>query len=315
MRLSFVVPVYNVEAYIERCISSLLHQDINDYEIVIVNDGSKDRSIEIVRQKFSSEKIIIVEQENRGPSAARNLGISIARGEYLWFIDSDDYIEENCLASVLSSVEEKDLLIMKNGILEKESESLLSYPGVYDIDRITKAALLENFIPASPYYVIKKQLLLDNNVYFKHGVLHEDMEFMPRMIFVANTFCIYKKPLYHQSVRSGSITHSYNPKRAVDVLSNAETIFDFYKKHEQDPQSSMLLVSGGKCIVYGVILSMDMPKEEQAAYIKMISNNDKAMCVLKKSPALRHRIQGAILSFCPKFYIKLFVFFYKKKYA
>ena len=98
MKLSIVVPVYNVEKYIVRCISSLISQDYDDYEIIIVNDGTPDNSIEVLTSKISDERITIIHQENGGLSSARNVGMHHANGEYIWFVDSDDWVEKNCLS-------------------------------------------------------------------------------------------------------------------------------------------------------------------------------------------------------------------------
>ena len=104
MKISLIVPVYNVEKYIEKCLLSCLKQDIpqSDYEIIVVNDGSPDSSLAIAeRIAAAATNIIIVSQKNGGLSAARNTGLKIAKGDYIWFIDSDDTIKENCLKSIV----------------------------------------------------------------------------------------------------------------------------------------------------------------------------------------------------------------------
>ena len=102
MKISVVVPVYNVENYISKCVSTLLNQGYDDYEIIIVDDGSKDRSIEIVKNTFKDSRIKIIRQENKGLSGARNTGLRAASGDYVWFVDSDDWIEENCLPEIVN---------------------------------------------------------------------------------------------------------------------------------------------------------------------------------------------------------------------
>ena len=105
MDLSIIIPVYNVEKYIEKCLLSCIKQDISyeDYEIVVVNDGSPDNSITIVERIAKDySNIRIINQENQGLSGARNTGMKHAKGNYIWFVDSDDYIEENCLGRIVS---------------------------------------------------------------------------------------------------------------------------------------------------------------------------------------------------------------------
>ena len=94
--ISIIVPVYNVEKYLERCLDSILSQTFSDFELILVNDGSTDHSLEICRSYAEKdERILLIDQENRGLSAARNAGIAVAKGEYLGFVDSDDYIAQN----------------------------------------------------------------------------------------------------------------------------------------------------------------------------------------------------------------------------
>ena len=103
MKLSIVIPVYNVEKYVNRCLLSVLNQKVssNEYEIVIVNDGSTDSSLSIVEEMIESyNNVILVSQENAGLSAARNRGLLLAKGDYIWFVDSDDWIDDDSLISI-----------------------------------------------------------------------------------------------------------------------------------------------------------------------------------------------------------------------
>ena len=104
MLLSFIIPVYNTEEYLESCIQSLLEQDISqdEYEIICINDGSSDRSLEILKHFSQNYKnIIVVDQKNFGVCASRNRGLDLAKGEYIWFIDSDDFIKKNILGTLM----------------------------------------------------------------------------------------------------------------------------------------------------------------------------------------------------------------------
>ena len=116
MKLTIIIPIYNVEPYIKRCLMSCILQDSSlgeEYEIICVNDGTKDKSAEIAKEiALSYNGVVVIDQENGGLSSARNTGLSYARGEYVWFVDSDDYIEENCLPRILSYLNE-DLDILQ----------------------------------------------------------------------------------------------------------------------------------------------------------------------------------------------------------
>lgn len=115
MKLSIIIPVYNVELYVEKCLCSCAEQNLSpdEYEIIVINDGTKDNSLEIV-EKVAKDytNIFIYSQENKGLSATRNKGLSLAKGEYEWFVDSDDWIEKNCLKDIVSNIEGFDVLAM-----------------------------------------------------------------------------------------------------------------------------------------------------------------------------------------------------------
>ena len=116
MRLSIVIPVYNTEPYLEKCLGSCLKQDIDisDYEIVIVNDGTKDNAMSVA-ERFGDEypNVRIISQENAGLSVARNVGLSHSEGDYVWFVDSDDYISQNSLGLVFEKISENPDVICR----------------------------------------------------------------------------------------------------------------------------------------------------------------------------------------------------------
>ena len=134
MLVSVIIPVYNVEKYIEKCVTSVLEQTFDDFEIIVVIDGSTDGS-EAKARKLQEEnpgKIIIINQENKGLGGARNTGIINARGEYLLFVDSDDYIEKNLLADATKIIksENSDVVIFDFDYVD-ESGALLSRKGLF----------------------------------------------------------------------------------------------------------------------------------------------------------------------------------------
>ena len=118
-KLSIIVPVYNVENWLSRCASSLINQDLDksEYEIIFVNDGSTDDSFEIAKKYSESyDNIILISQENKGLSAARNAGINKANGKYIWFVDSDDWIEPNIAGQLLKEAEDCGLDVLCFGL-------------------------------------------------------------------------------------------------------------------------------------------------------------------------------------------------------
>src|SRR5690554_3713943 len=139
IKISLIIPVYNVEKYLEKCLNSCMNQDISEeeYEIIIVNDGTKDSSLSIAlkfEQKYKNIKVY--SQENQGLSAARNKGLSLAKGEYVWFIDSDDWIKENCLKSITDKCFKENLdalAIAAANVIDGKNERRFNFntSGVY----------------------------------------------------------------------------------------------------------------------------------------------------------------------------------------
>lgn len=227
-KLSIIVPVYNVEQYIEKCIASLLVDGCDDYEIVVVNDGTKDNSMEVMHKCFNDPRIRIVEQENGGLSAARNHGIAVAQGEYIWCVDSDDWVETTEIPKMIAKLD---------GWLD--ALYFGSYYYNYDNTEESKVAVLDNkaatgselactsFAHCAPYYVMRKGMLDDNHLRFTEGILHEDSLFTPVMITHCDKVRRYENPVYHHFQRVGSITHTVTPKRIYDMIYVVKTLVGY----------------------------------------------------------------------------------------
>lgn len=230
--LSIIIPVYNVEKYLEHCIESCIHQKIYDYEIILVNDGSTDNSLNIVgRYNDKYNHITIISQENKGLSIARNNGLSVAKGEYVWFVDSDDWIECNCLEEIYKVLikNQPDILqlqyqlVYEDGHIEKSSLCLI------EGDKNGKEVLINGGLPdPAQFSIYKRQFLLENNLLFYPKIYHEDSEFKPRATYYAKSIVSYDKVVYNYFQRSsGSITSNFKLKNAVDILTVNQSLYDF----------------------------------------------------------------------------------------
>lgn len=228
--LSIIVPVYNVEKYIEKCISSLLVPDCNDYEIIIVNDGTKDKSIDVVKERFNDSRIRIIEQENTGLSAARNHGIKESQGAYVWCVDSDDWVETEEIRGILSELKKEvdlDLLYFNKYFKNFETSGEESLIELSNKAETGKALACKSFSHCAPYYVIRKQLLIDNQLEFKVGILHEDSLFTPQMIPLCRRVLCYAPPVYHYRQREGTITHTVSSKRLYDLIGVLQELVEY----------------------------------------------------------------------------------------
>lgn len=228
IKLSIIITIYNVEKYISKCLESVFIQNVksNTFEVIVVNDGTLDNSMSIVN-KFSIKypNLKIIEQCNHGLSAARNTGLRAAKGEYVWFVDSDDWITENCFEDIISFLKKYKSQIFitpLKSILESTGEINIDYNlGFNNIDFISGINYLKKGVRVTPIqiYIFNKFFLEKYNLEFMYGVLHEDLEFAPKALYFAKDVCIINRPFYNYLVRvNGSITSEFTIKRSEDIV-------------------------------------------------------------------------------------------------
>ncbi|GAA3606572.1 glycosyltransferase [Flavivirga amylovorans] len=238
MRLSIIIPVYNVEKYIARCIESLLNQDLheNEYEILIINDGSKDDSISIAKQ-FSDKhsNIIIYNKENGGVGSARNKGIDLAKGKYVYFIDPDDYLANNVLRLILDysdTYELEILTFLSTGTsLFSLLESVSDRNKAYALNKMNGIDYIGNVGYKSEvwWYIINRDFLKKSGVKFIEGRWMEDAIFTTSLFI--KTHFITQLPIdVHRHVkRVGSAMTSREPDHYLNVIydnENAALVFN-----------------------------------------------------------------------------------------
>ena len=246
LRLSFIVPFYNVEPYIEECIRSLYLQDIpwNEYEVICVDDCSPDGSRAIVErlQKEYSTLRILTTPENMRQGGARNMGLDVAKGRYIWFVDSDDYIQPNCLKKLLSQAEEENLDILDFdfdfdaiGIQYGMQKNSSSYTmGIctgteYIFDPRVKWALKCGAVCGG---IIKTELLNKNNLRFAEKVQYEDTDYSMRMFYLAKRVKHIGDKLYMHRYVATSVTNSKITK--LNILYRVEAIKRFINLYNTD---------------------------------------------------------------------------------
>lgn len=228
--VSVIVPFYNVENYIEKCLETLVNQTLEDIEIILVNDGSKDRS-KIIVDKFLKqypEKIVYLEKENGGLSDARNYGIPYAKGEYIAFLDSDDYVEKNMYEEMyeLAKRENSDM-VQCNFYWEypdknkRKIADLKEYSG-------KKEMLVKTRVEAWNKLIRREILIRNSEIRFPKGLRYEDVEFTYKLVPYVEKVSILNKPFIHYIQRGNSISNTQNErtKEIFDVLDN---VIEFYK--------------------------------------------------------------------------------------
>ena len=227
-KVSVIVPFYNVEGYIEKCLETLVNQTLEDIEIILVNDGSKDRSIEIVNKFLEAypEKLVYLEKENGGLSDARNYAIPYAKGEYIAFLDSDDYVEKDMYQKMyeLAKKENSDMV---------ECDFYWEYPDKLkkDVGVIYngKKEMLEKVRVVAWNKLIRREILEKTEVKFPKGYRYEDVEFTYKLVPFIEKVSFLKKPCVHYIQREGSISNSQN-ERTKEIFDVLDHVIDYYKE-------------------------------------------------------------------------------------
>lgn len=245
--LSIIIPVYNVENYIDECIGSILSQDFTDYEVILVDNASTDSSgriCEIYANKNSNIRVIHL-KVNALPSGARNAGLDIARGEYVHFCDSDDYYAEDCFNKISDILHrEKSEVLMGQFICIPEKGAYVCNDIQLDTtpfvqggsSNIAEYLLSLPKLLCTPWrFIVKRELLLVNNLRFIEGYNSEDEEWFPKVICCAEMFSLLKEPFYYYRPRAvGSITsiktYTYSKSHLVVALS----LLSFIKEKNYD---------------------------------------------------------------------------------
>lgn len=244
MLLSIIVPVYNVEKYLRKCVDSLLAQDLlpEEYEIILVDDGSTDQSGTICDEYAAEHPLLkAIHQQNGGLSVARNSGIAVAQGRYVQFVDSDDYLEPNVLKILAEKMETDQLDVLRFNYrnVNKQYEEIepnkdpkrwVDYSNEV-CDGLT--FLNERLGPAcyACQFMVRRELLTDCR--FKEGIYFEDTEWTPRMLLKANRAASTDTMVYNYLVREGSITQSVDEKKKRKVFDDKLSLIDALKSQMQ----------------------------------------------------------------------------------
>lgn len=243
MELSIIVPIYNVEDYLEECLESLYNIKNIELEIILVNDGSKDNSFKIM-EKFKDmypEKTVLINKENGGLSSARNAGMKAAVGEYISFIDSDDFIDVDEFERFFKEGQ-KDKLDVIVGNMKYYTPEKTGDP-LFRSDMIKNSGILKGvdffwelfqkpkcFREEVVDDIYRREFLLKNDIWFNENIVHEDSEFTPLVYLKAEKVRYIDRAFYFYRQRTGSIMNKVSEKSIVSLESICERFFDEYKK-------------------------------------------------------------------------------------
>ncbi|MGL5616050.1 MAG: glycosyltransferase [Sarcina sp.] len=291
--LSVIVPVYNVEKYIKECIESLLSQNIDNMEIIIVDDGSKDDSITIVKE-FNDERLTVLHKENGGLSSARNFGLEAAKGEYVCFIDSDDFIKgKDSFKKLYEKAKRENLDILtgkfswyyseKNIKEDKRTEPLALKEPISGKEYLKRALKIDAYIAIACTQFYKREFLNKNSLKFKEGIFHEDEQFTPRALLKAERVNVSLIDFYMYRQREGSIMNSSSKSKDSKRVEDVYGIFrdlakEIDNEKDEDLKRELRSYIVDLILKYGYIFKLKkVPKEFKKRYAYELLNKNVAI--------------------------------------
>ena len=232
-KVSIIIPVYNTREYLPKCLDSLVNQTLQEIEIVLINDGSTDDSLAIINQykEKHPDKIKVISKENGGQGAARNLGIKECSGDYIGFVDSDDYVDIHMYEEMLTLAEQENLDLVEceyQYIREETGEQLKTYGDVRNY-KGQKDMFLNPLV--SPWNkLIRADILKNMEQVFPEGLIYEDTAFFIKIIPYVHSSKLVEKPFVFHILRGGSTMSINKSKRVGNIFPVLKDILDFYQK-------------------------------------------------------------------------------------
>lgn len=295
---SVIVPVYNVEQYLEQCLESILAQNYDDYEVICVNDGSTDSSREILTAWESRmPQMRVIDRENGGLSAARNTGLEAATGEYVVFVDSDDWVEPNMLDTLAKSIGNEDMLCFACQRTDNNGSDHLSAETTNGWNYYNRHALEARIIPFVCVWqrCYRRRFLLDNDLWFREGILHEDNEFTPRACLRAKSIKVILDILYNYRVRPNSIMTTRGLKSKESLITIGNELSKLFSR-EQGIDKTVVYRSLTQCYQMAFI---DNTSEDDSKLLSLI--DWKCYCRISRTK-LRHKLQYSIMRLSPSLF-------------
>ena len=333
-KLSIIVPIYNVEAYLRKCVDSVLNQDYEDYEIILVDDGSTDACPQICEEYAANNAHIrVIHQPNAGLSAARNTGSRASRGEYIMFVDSDDYIEPNVLGVLMAQVERDNLDVLRFDYrnvrivdaMHSEYETFQPYKNPHEVDKrhdvVDGVTYLNERMGYSCYawqFIFRRDLIVstpntirytpeNGNCLFTEGIHFEDVDWLPRMMLKAKRVGSTQTVVYNYFWREGSITLTQGDKAKIRKnLDDQVSIIAKYSELRKQHPACTWLRNMQSNMVAGVLTTVAREfYRERNAYVKKLREWDVFPLAIADQGRTYERRAWIINLFGPRLYCAL----------
>lgn len=239
--ISIIIPVYNMGKYLDQCLESVFCQIDDSIEVIIVNDGSTDNSYKIIEKYLKLYKnIVYIEQENQGLSISRNKGLELAKGEYIMFLDSDDYLEQNSISNIYIKAKEKDadILIFGHRKVYDENNSFDKTNTIFDEnkafegDQVAQRMLSGDIEGYCCDKLLKHEYIKENKLEFQQGIYIEDFFPIFQQVYKSKQIGFYNEVVYNYRQRKDSISNSKNKKLLTDFSLCVENVLKYIDKNE-----------------------------------------------------------------------------------
>ena len=304
MLFSIIIPVYNVENYLRDCMDSVLNQTFQDWEAICVDDGSADRSAIILDEYAGRDgRIKVIKQKNAGTASARNAGLKSAKGDYILFLDSDDWLVPNALQTLSNHLNEEDILCFSGRRFFESSKSfnqadhLLPRHYKTGIEYYNENALLPRdfaFV-CVVLRVYRRAFLLQNDLFFADDISYEDNLWVPIVLYYAESVSVVPDSLYIYRIREGSKMQDVSLKRKVDLLTVANRLAEFFIPRKDFDKTTVYRAITHH---YQVVFTQATPEDDK----KLIPLVKWALYKTVSKTKPRHRLNYAAMRISPRLY-------------
>ena len=308
--LSIIVPVFRAEQYLDTCVQSLLRQDLHpeEYEIILVDDGSEDNSPTLCDTYAEQYKqIIVIHQSNKGQAAARNTGIRAAKGQYICFVDSDDFVEpETYKALLLQAIDNTlDVLQFRIQLLSGNKTKPLRRPHkdttIYNGEQFVNHCMNVQCYPV--IYIIRRTLLTDHAIYFTEGLSYEDVEWVPRMLYAAKRLMRNDIMVYNYVMHANSTTHPTTKEKWQRAIKDNITVLTHYQEFITQKKDPVWLHAMSSNIITAILTIVAKQfYSERTIYIRQIQDIYPYTLSCKKNFPLTEKIKTTLARISPNLY-------------
>ena len=319
--VSIIIPVYNIEKYIEECVNSVLVQSYKNFEVILVDDGSKDRSSIICDDLANLDnRIKVIHKKNGGLSSARNAGIKASKGDYIAFIDGDDYWDDrDFLKDVVKCLDESKADFISFGLKKyyENEDFIQDTKYIFDrnlVDINNKKKTLDYLISNNLYIssawskIVKRDIIMSNNLFYKEGILSEDIDWSARLLIYADKIDVIDRAAYIYRYRQNSISKSLGRKNIEDLIANIENSISYIPKSDELKYEYMSYIAFQYLTLMIVpnYVNEDLPKEvvskiKELKYLLRYDLNNK----VHKFRLIEKYLGFNILNFMVKIYSKI----------